>query len=80
MCLSSDLYPSEVRKPPWQVCGVSWVLSEVTGGDREIIEKAIWDPNVSSRKVARAIAKNLGLAISDQAVLRHRGGICRCGK
>jgi hypothetical protein len=79
MGLSDDLR-TDTKRPPWQVCGVRWVLEQVEPGDRVTLEGALLDVSVSGDRLASAIGRHLSLPVSGETVRRHRRGSCRCTK
>ena len=66
-------------KPPWQTCGVRWIVEDIcTPADAPALKGAIDNPRVPASRIESAVRVNLGKRLPLQTVLRHRRGECGC--
>ena len=78
MSLKDDLRTDVEEHPPWQVCGVRWVMDDIDPADGIALHAAIQDRRVSAPTIERAVRVNLGKTLPASTVRRHRNDGCRC--
>ena len=79
MALTDDLKHDVDDRPPWQVCGVRWIVDEVAAPeDSAFLAEAIEDRRISASRIEAAVRRNIGKRLPLQTVLRHRRGECGC--
>lgn len=60
------------------VCGVAIVTAKLDGADQDEFLAALRDPAISSRTLCGAVKSAFGLELQYAALIRHRGGNCKC--
>jgi hypothetical protein len=75
MGLLDDIQEQQPYRPP--ACGVYRVRQILSETDREVLDAALADPNVSHQQLTRALLKHMP-DFPTKAVERHRRKECRC--